>query len=122
MRLLLEFKEGNSIAFKKCELITRIIGYQLLKISLERGLQIIFEHSSTLKQHVDLYLLIKDLYKYNVKMIYLDVSLQTALARNKKGRENNRYTNPDMIKERYLLMNNLIGEYKTNFQVEIVSG
>lgn len=118
----LHAKEDNKIAFKKCELIARVIGYQLLKISIEKGLQIIFEHGSTPKQHVDLYMLIKDLYKYNFKMIYIDVPLQTALDRNEKGRNNNRYTDPVMIKERHFLMKSLIGEYKTKFLVEIVSG
>jgi predicted kinase len=114
--------EGHKIAFEKCELIARVVGYQLLKEALMRRYRIIFEHSSTLIQHIDLYkFILKDL-SYDFRMVYVNVSLNTALERNKNGRKNNRYTSSKMIKERYFIIQKLLPTYQKVIPVEIVSG
>ncbi|WP_319591932.1 zeta toxin family protein [uncultured Draconibacterium sp.] len=112
--------KGNKIAFEKCEPIARIAGYQLLKASLEKSLRIIFEHSSAPEQHLKLYKIIKEEYKYKVRMFFLEVSLETALSRNQEGRNNNRYTDPELIKNRYAMMQELLPKYKKIIPVNIL--
>ena len=42
-------------AFKRWELSARIAGYELLKRAIENKYLIIFDHSSALPQHIDLF-------------------------------------------------------------------
>lgn len=113
---------GYKVAFEKCELVAQVVGYQLLKLAIEGGSQVLFEHSSAVKEHLDLYRLITEEYKYRVKMIYVEVSLQTALNRNKKGRKNNRYTPNEFIENRYRILQELLPKYKEIVAVETVAG
>ena len=110
----------KKIAFSKCELPARIIGYELLQKSIEKKINIIFEHSSTPPEHLELYSEISDRHAYHVKLIYLKCSVETAKKRAEKNnfkRDQGRYTPLEYIDSRYDAIKKMLIKYKDNFDV-----
>ncbi|UVV77429.1 zeta toxin family protein [Bacteroides fragilis] len=59
-------------AFKRWELSARIAGYELLKRAIENKYLIIFDHSSALPQHIDLFnLLLSEGYEVHFNFIFI---------------------------------------------------
>jgi len=115
-----DLQNARQEAFAKCELLARVLGYELLERLVEHKKSVIFEHSSTPKEHVELYRLIKEKYDYNLKMFYKKVSIETALSRINKGRDNFRFTPTEYVYDRYEKIENLIDTYRSIMEVEIV--
>lgn len=116
---------GPEIAFKQTELLARIVGYELLHRAVEAKLSIVFEHSSTLKEHVELYRVIRDFYGYQMEMTLMDVSLDVAAQRANKSngkRDGNRHTPIHYLEERHNMLQELLPEYETIMPVNRIFG
>lgn len=95
-------------AFKRWELSARVAGYELLRRAIEHRCLIVFEHSSALPQHVDLFHLFLS-EGYEVHFYFILVSEEEA-GRRVKNRE--RYVPTCYIEERNKTLQNLLPEYK----------
>ena len=106
---------GSQAAFEQCELLARVVGYELLHRAVETKLSIVFEHSSTPSEHVELYRVIQGSFGYQVEMRVLDVSLETAAQRAKRfngKRDDNRHTPEHYLEERHKRLQKLLPEYE----------
>ncbi|MDG3084741.1 zeta toxin family protein [Vibrio hannami] len=111
-------------AFEKCELLARVIGYELLNRAADKGVNVVLEHSSTPSQHLDLYLLIQKAYGYQIEFIFIDCSLETALNRaqtENMKRDGERYTPPEYIEQRYKLLQSMLNKYQQHFTIKVYS-
>lgn len=102
-------------AFGNNELPARIIGYELIVRAVNEKLNIIFEHSGTLKNHFDM---IKNLnvLGYKTTMKFIECPLNVALQRVKDREvELQRYTPPKLVKDRYNMMPELLENYNEIF-------
>lgn len=111
-------EESLQVAFEKTELLARIIGYELLCRAVENKCRIIFEHSSAIERHVELYSqIINQSYKLN--FVYLKVSTETSCRRSEEF-DRKRYTPLAYIQDRYENLMLLLPKYKslsTNFKI-----
>ena len=95
-------------AFKRWELSARIAGYELLKRAIENKYLIIFDHSSALPQHIDLFnLLLSEGYEVHFNFIFIPEEEARRRAKNRK-----RYIPPYYIEERSKILQYLLPEYK----------
>lgn len=119
-------------AFKHCELLARVIGYELLAQAINARRNIIFEHSSALAEHVALYQLINR--HYDCTMQVLDIPLKLAhkratiiTATNAEHNETlnhsrqNRYTPLPYLDDRYQTLHDLLPTYKRILTVNIIA-
>lgn len=116
---------GPEIAFKQTELLARIVGYELLHRAVETRIPLILEHSSTLKEHVELYRVIRDFYGYQIEMTLMDVSLDVAAQRAyefNEQRDGNRHTPVHYLQERHDKLQELIPEYEALMPVNRILG
>lgn len=103
---------GNEIAFKKYEMIARVIGYELLDRALGKKLNIMFEHSGTNSAHLELFKNIKDKgYKTAVNFIVCDTNLAIKRAKERAVKLN-RHVPESLIKERAQHFSEYIDAYK----------
>jgi hypothetical protein len=110
-KILLETKSKEA-AFHEYELPARWIGYQLLIRALERNVSILWEHSSTPEEHVDMYDYIWNETKYHVEMFHIDTPMDVIMKRTNKIRDGGRHLPIERIAERSEKLNSLIPEYK----------
>ncbi|WP_105169178.1 zeta toxin family protein [Pseudoalteromonas sp. T1lg23B] len=114
----------SKLAFNKCELVARIIGYELLQRAVDLGCHIVFEHSSTPKQHLALYEVIEKEYGYKLVINYIQCPLALAKQRaeqnNSSLRDGGRYTPVTYIDERFHALQAMMGHYKQHFLVKEV--
>lgn len=106
---------GLQVAFEKTELLARMVGYELLHRAVEARLPIVFEHSSTPKEHVALYRAIQNVYGYQIEMALMNVSLKVATQRANEfngKRDDNRYTPAHYLDERHNMLQELIPAYE----------
>lgn len=95
-------------AFKRWELSARIAGYELLKRAIENKYLIIFDHSSALPQHIDLFnLLLSEGYEVHFNFIFIPEEEARRRVKNRK-----RYIPPYYIEERSKTLQYLLPEYK----------
>lgn len=103
---------GAEEAMARWELPVRAIGYSLLENAAARGINIVFDHggaSGSDQGHVKLLEVIKEHYRYDVHLHWLDVVPATCLQRIAKRV---RYVNPELIKTRSQLLAKLMPAYK----------
>ena len=101
-------------AFSRWELPARFLGYRLLL--LRNGWPILFEHSNTLREHVDLYKKIKSL-GYRIHMVYIDATPEMVI---KRLALRNRFFPEDQVEKRWHRLIDLLPEYQEivdNFKV-----
>ncbi len=98
-------------AFWKTEFIARIVGYELLKRAINRKISIIFEHSSSIEEHVNLYKYIGNR-GYNTHFIYRHVTPTLALERL-NNRSSLRFTPLEYIEDRFKKLQVLLPKYKS---------
>ncbi|MCF6435360.1 MULTISPECIES: zeta toxin family protein [Pseudoalteromonas] len=113
----------SELAFHKCELVARVLGYELLQRALEMKCNIVFEHSSTPKQHLELYKVIVNQYGYELRIHYIQCSSQLAKQRAERQnslRDGGRYTPIKYIDERFNALQNMMIRYKKHFVVNEV--
>lgn len=85
-----------------------IAGYELLKRAIENKYLIIFDHSSALSQHIDLFnLLLSEGYEVHFNFIFIPEEEARRRAKNRK-----RYIPPYYIEERSKTLQYLLPEYK----------
>ena len=100
-------------AFDRWEAPARIAGYELLKRAVDAKLNILFEHSSSLEQHVSLFDLLVSDYGYELYFVYLNADAGEAKKRvEDRAKRENRTFAPERIDERYAAINRLLPEYK----------
>ncbi|MDR2563237.1 MAG: AAA family ATPase [Prevotellaceae bacterium] len=100
-------------AFDRWEAPARIAGYELLKRAVDANLNILFEHSSSLKQHVNLFDLLISHYGYEFYFVYLNLDANEARKRvEDRAKQENRTFASERIDERYAAINSLLPEYK----------
>lgn len=95
-------------AFKRWEISARIAGYELLKRAIKNKLPIVFDHSSAIPQHIDLFKLLLAI-GYEVHFFYISIDEDEAKRRvmNRK-----RHVPPIYIEERSNALRQLLSEYK----------
>ncbi|MCC8089009.1 MAG: ATP-binding protein [Rikenellaceae bacterium] len=106
-------------AYSRWEVPARIAGYELLRRAVGRRTNIIFEHSSSIPEHRELFRSLSDK-GYKIHFRYIRISPEEALARlDKRG-----YRNPEKIKgyinERLERIESLLPEYEkicTTFKI-----
>lgn len=107
-------------AFQKWELPARIAGYELLRRAVENKYSIIFEHSSSIKEHIELFKHLISQQGYEVNFVYLNIDIMTAQERADKR---DRYLPTEYLTDRLNTLSKLLAEYKkicTTFkQIEI---
>ena len=105
-------KFGTAEAFAKWELPARVIGYELLRRSVENRKNIFVDNGGSSKAHLCLMQKIK-LFGYTGEMYYISCSLETAIARAaKREKELNRHIPVETIKDRYIKTLENIKEYQ----------
>ncbi len=103
---------GLSESFKVWELPARAIGYHLFQSLIENRRNVLFDHSATSKQHIDLINRVKNK-GYTVEMHYLNCAPEEALRRVKEREKTiQRHTPESLIFERHELLPELLPEYK----------
>ena len=102
---------GSEQAFKNHELTARIIGYEILRRSIENGYKLILEHSGVNSAHLELFEKLREMgYKTKIYFILCEIkkSLQRAKTREKYT---HRHTPEEMIQKRFCLLNEYIEKY-----------
>lgn len=123
-RLMLE--NDAETAFLNTELIARIAGYELLARAIRQRHSVIFEHSSTLQEHVNLYRTIKQEFAYSVQMQVLKISLEQAYQRASSNqqigrqRDSGRHTPDEYISARHHALHSLLPEYESIMPVHYI--
>lgn len=105
------YRLGSVESFKKWEIPARIIGYELLRRAVEIRADIYLEHSGVNQPHVQL---VENLKKcgYRTEMHFILCRLAVAEARAEtRERLTNRHTPPEIIAERYNLVNTYLQTY-----------
>ncbi|MCD7963833.1 MAG: zeta toxin family protein [Rikenellaceae bacterium] len=100
---------GKRTAFINWEITARQLGYELLKCCIEQKFNILFEHSITVKEHEQLYQIVKDEYRYRLEIIFINADLKTALERCKK-RE--RFIDENIVTERQKIIDKNMDRYR----------
>lgn len=106
------YKLGTAAAFEKWEIPARVIGYELLRQSIEKKYNICLEHSGVNTPHIQL---VKNLKKcgYSTELYFIlcqpDLAYRRALEREKKTQ---RHTSREMIDKRYSLVQTYLPEYR----------
>ncbi len=106
------YKLGSVAAFDKWEIPARVIGYELLRRSVENRYDICLEHSGVNSSHLQL---VNSLKKrgYSTELYFIlcqpDLAYQRALEREKKTQ---RHTSREMIDKRYSLVRTYLPQYK----------
>lgn len=101
-------KLGAEEAFNNWELPARYLGYTLLKYAIEHNYPILFEHSNSIDDHIELYRTIRKM-GYKVEIRFIDIDIDTALERAK---QRVRFVPESMIRDRYNLLKELNEQYK----------
>ena len=112
--------KGKEAAFAEYELPARWIGYQLLIRALEKNVSIIWEHSSALEQHVDLYKIIYHKSVYQVEMLYIDTPMEIIMQRTLKERDKGRFLPIEYITERSEKLKALLPIYQKCIPFKII--
>lgn len=99
---------GAEEAFNNWELPARYLGYTLLKYAVERGYPILFEHSNSIVDHIELYKTIRKM-GYEVEIRFIDIDLDIAIERAK---QRVRFVPENMIRDRYNLLKELNKQYE----------
>lgn len=99
---------GKIKAFELYEVPARELAYQLLEDVIEINADIIIDMGSARLENYELLKRLKKL-GYYVKMYWIDISIEEALARIKLR---NRYTPDSMIIERYVMLGKLQDNYR----------
>ena len=110
-------------AFEECELIARILGYELLARAVENNVNIVLEHSSTPEPHVELYRWLKESTSYQVAFVHINIELKEARARAQSAnqdRDDGRYTPLKYIEERYQSLQNMLDKYRQFLTLEVI--
>jgi adenylate kinase family enzyme len=101
---------GAEAAFRKWEICARQIGYEILFRAQERRLNILFDHSGTRADHVDMLKELKQKEKYAIRVVAVlideDLALERALTRE-------RYLPPEYIPQRKQILDQLLPSYKS---------
>ncbi|WP_375751449.1 zeta toxin family protein [Vibrio sp. HN007] len=116
--------KDSEVAFNKCELIARVLGYELIRRSATNQRNIVLEHSSTPEQHLQLYKALQSDFGYQIDFIYIKCSLKEALHRAEKEnmkRDGERYTPHEYIEQRYHLLQEMLVKYQQNFTIKVVN-
>jgi len=95
-------------AFKRWELSARIAGYELLRRAIENKLPVIFDHSSAIPQHFELFTLLLAM-GYEVHFFYISISEDEA---KRRAENRKRYVPPQYIEERSNALRKLLPQYK----------
>lgn len=105
-------KENPQKAFDEWELPARVAGYELLKQVVKLKKNILLEHSSSLKEHLQLFeWLLKDGYKVHFR--YIPVSIADAKKRvMERAEKYGRMVPVGYIEDRYKRLNDLLEAYK----------
>lgn len=117
MEMLLGYQQdlytlGPAAAFNKWEIPARVIGYELLRLSVENKYDICLEHSGVNTPHIQL---MNNLKKrgYSTEMYFIlcrpDLAYKRAVEREKQTR---RHTSKEMIDKRYSLVQTYLPQYK----------
>ncbi|MFI3240086.1 MAG: zeta toxin family protein [Bacteroidales bacterium] len=110
---LTPYKEQEAVdaikAFSNWELPARIAGYELLKRAIDNRYSIIFEHSSSIKQHIELFKYLISQQGYYVDFIYLEIDIETAKERAAKRK---RYLPTEYLTDRLTVLAELLPEYQ----------
>lgn len=105
-------KYGSKIAFQKNEITARIIGYEILRRSIEDKYSLTIEHSGVNRAHLELFNSLKKL-NYKTKIGFILCDLETLLERVKiRETITKRHTSQTMVEQRYFLINEYIEKYK----------
>ena len=104
---------GPEEGFKKWEMTARIIGYELLRRSIEMRYDIFFDHGGCFKAHIDLIRNIRN-YGYTTDMYFILCDIETAYQRTLQREEwTLRHTPRETIEERAELAENYLQFYRT---------
>lgn len=104
-------KDANK-AFERWELPIKIAGYELLRRAVKRRYNILFEHSSSIPQHVELFKWIIS-EGYDVHFRYIDVDIDEAKERVIKRNEvAGRFFPIELIDERDVALRKLLPQYE----------
>lgn len=103
-----DFEADREKAFLRWEIPARAMGYVLLDRAIERRLPVVFEHSNSMAEHVELYHEIEAM-GYQIHIRYLNAPL-ALLLRRLPGRM--RYFSPEKIIERQRTVEQILGRYK----------
>lgn len=105
-------KKDAQQAFNDWEIVARIVGYELLKRAVEQKKNILFEHSSSIQEHVVLFeWLLKN--GYDVHFKYISIPVFEAKKRVITRAEQEGRIVPDgYIETRYEQLKNLLPQYK----------
>ncbi len=104
---------GPEEGFKKWEMTARIIGYELLRRSIEMRADIFFDHSGCFAAHIDLIRNIRR-YGYTTDMYFILCDIETAYQRALQREEwTMRHTPREMIEERAGLAEKYLQTYRT---------
>ena len=104
-------------AFNRWEIPARIAGYELLKRAVDKKLNILFEHSSSIEWHVKLFELMASKYDYMTYFVYLNIDPDKAKTRvmERMEHENRRFT-PELVDRRHAALVSLLPEYRKLFK------
>ena len=103
---------GNEKAFKKYEMVARVIGYELLNRALSLNINIMLEHSGTNNAHLELFKNVKNKgYKTSIDFIVCDTDLAIKRAKERSIKIN-RHVPESLIIERASAYKEYINEYK----------
>lgn len=100
---------GAMQAFGNWEIAAREIGYEVLFRGLEGKYNVIFDHSGTRPDHVELLEYVKQHSGYEVRIAAILVSVETAIMRAKAR---DRHVPANYFHERVKILNELLPQYK----------
>ena len=105
-------KDNSQRAFKEWELSARIVGYELLRRAVEQKKNILFEHSSSIPEHVLLFKWLLN-HGYDVHFRYVPISIYEAKERIviRAGKEG-RIVPDRYVEERNESLKKLLPEYQ----------
>lgn len=105
-------KYGSKPAFANNEIIARIIGYEILRRAIENKYSLVMEHSGVNNAHLELFTNLRKLH-YKTKVDFIICDLNILLERVKlREAATMRHTPPNMVKQRFSLVNHYISKYQ----------
>ena len=103
---------GSVKAFEKWQIFARVAGYELLFRGVEQRKNIFFDHTGHPACHVELVRKMCEL-GYKTKVIFIPCSVETAQKRAvTRELVTKRHTPPEMISERYVLIQQRVPQYE----------
>lgn len=103
---------GKDKSFRIYELEARYAGYHVLFDWLEEGLPILFDHSASDKNHLEILKIAKEHFSYSTEMHYLKTPLDKATQRVKtRNQQSNRHTPLEYLQERLNVIHDLLDDY-----------